>query len=95
MLRFHCCCLQVWTNKKYRSVEHQVVVNEHKARLSLPLFLGPDLAADIQPLPELLHGELPKYSSYNYGYFISMRTAGNIERLGKTLQIEDYEINSN
>ncbi|CAM6083295.1 unnamed protein product [Calypogeia fissa] len=84
---------QVWTNKKYLSVEHQVVVNEHKKRLSLAVFMGPELAMDIFPLPELLGGESPKYCRYNYGYFISQRTAGNIEKLGKTLQIEDFEIN--
>lgn len=86
--------LQVWTNKKYRSIEHQVVVNENKARFSFPLFLAPAPTADISPVPELLNGELPKYSTYNYGYFISKRTAGNIEQLGKNLQIDDYEINN-
>ncbi|CAM6104099.1 unnamed protein product [Calypogeia fissa] len=86
---------QVWTNKRYRSIEHQVVVNENKARFSVPLFLAPSLTTDIYPVPELLHdGELPKYNRYNYGYFRRRRTAGNIEQLGRNLQIDDYEINS-
>jgi isopenicillin N synthase-like dioxygenase len=85
--------LQVWTNKKYRSIEHQVVVNEIKARFSVPLFFAPAATTDIYPVPELLNGQPPKYQRYNFGYFMARRTAGNIEQLGKNLQIDDFEIN--
>jgi isopenicillin N synthase-like dioxygenase len=70
-----------------------VIVNESKARFSVPLFFGPATTTNIYPVPELLNGEPPKYCRYNFGYFMARRTAGNNEQLGKNLQIDDFEIN--
>lgn len=86
--------MQVWSDKKYKSIEHQVVVKESKDG-SLFLFCWvPRRPQTFGPVPEVLHGELPKYSHYNYGNFLSNRTAGNMEQLGRNLQIDDYEINN-
>ncbi|CAM6119630.1 unnamed protein product [Calypogeia fissa] len=85
---------QVWSNDKFHSIEHQVVVNENRARLSFPLFLNPDFTAGVAPVPELLdENHPPRYAEYNYGYFIRKRTDGNYKQDGKNIQIDDFAIN--
>lgn len=88
--------VQVWSNDKFRSIEHRVVVNENKARLSFPLFLNPNYNTDVAPVPELLdENHPPKYAEFNYGYFIKRRTDGNYKQDGRNIQIDDFAINRN
>eukprot|EP00249_Psilotum_nudum_P012501 c23822_g1_i2 orf=494-826(-) len=44
---------QILTNGKYQSVEHRVVTNTEKARMSIPCFFCPDMDARIAPLPAI------------------------------------------
>ncbi|KAK9120669.1 hypothetical protein Syun_018286 [Stephania yunnanensis] len=46
--------LEVWSNGKYKSIEHRVVVNPNKERLSVAGFHGPNEDAIIGPLPDLV-----------------------------------------
>ncbi|CAN8270274.1 unnamed protein product, partial [Cochlearia groenlandica] len=50
-------CMQVWTNDKYWSAEHRVVVNTSKERFSIPFFFFPSHEANIEPLKELISEE--------------------------------------
>ena len=85
---------QVWSNDRFHSIEHRVVVNESKARLSFPMFLNPESSTDVFPVPELLDKDHPpRYSKYNYGYFMKKRTDGNFRQDGKNIQIDDFAIN--
>ncbi|KAH9327722.1 hypothetical protein KI387_007900, partial [Taxus chinensis] len=46
-------CLQVWSNDRYESVEHRVVVNDTRRRLSIPFFFNPSHYVIVKPLEEL------------------------------------------
>ncbi|KAJ7520295.1 hypothetical protein O6H91_20G077300 [Diphasiastrum complanatum] len=87
---------QVWSNDRYKSVEHRVVVNEHKGRFSVPLFINPGYATNVFPIPELLDAQHPpKYREYNWGDFLQARKTSNFKNLGvENLQISQFAINS-
>ncbi|KDP34560.1 hypothetical protein JCGZ_11110 [Jatropha curcas] len=68
--------LQIMSNDRYKSIEHRVIVNGSKNRVSVPIFVNPGPHALIGPLPEVLgSGEAPKYKSVLYSdyftYFFS------------------------
>lgn len=85
--------LQVWSNDKYRGVEHRVSVNERKERFSIPVFYDPSIKTDVFPLPQLLDEEHPaQYQSYNWGFFRRTRNNGNFKQLGENIQIHHYRI---
>ncbi|TVU25981.1 hypothetical protein EJB05_28505, partial [Eragrostis curvula] len=64
---------QVWSNDKYQSVEHRVSVNNRKGRLSIPFFFNPACYTTVQPLPEMVSEDPPKYNAYNWGEFYHFR----------------------
>ncbi|KAK8595984.1 hypothetical protein V6N13_000650 [Hibiscus sabdariffa] len=54
--------LQIMSNDKYKSIEHRVVANGSKNRVSVPVFVTPRMDAVIGPLPEAMgSGEQPFY----------------------------------
>ncbi|XP_027342183.1 feruloyl CoA ortho-hydroxylase 1-like isoform X2 [Abrus precatorius] len=68
--------LQIMSNGRYKSIEHRVVANRSKTRISIPIFVNPAPDAIIGPLPEVLeNGDKPKYSQVVYSdyfkYFFS------------------------
>ncbi|XP_042521279.1 protein DMR6-LIKE OXYGENASE 1-like [Macadamia integrifolia] len=67
--------IQVWSNDRYESVEHRVVVNSERERFSIPFVLNPSHYVMIKPLEELVdkEKEAPKYKEYNLGKFFSAR----------------------
>lgn len=84
---------QVWSNDKYRSIEHRVVVNENKDRFSFPLFYHPSCRARIEPVKELLDEEHPpKYRAFSFGMFQKTRNDGNFKELGENIQIHHFAI---
>lgn len=65
--------LEIFTNGRYRSVEHRAVVNAHTERLSVAAFHSPSIHATIGPLPELLGDqEAPKYKTLDHQSFITL-----------------------
>ncbi|XVF04882.1 hypothetical protein REPUB_Repub05bG0123400 [Reevesia pubescens] len=44
--------LQIMSNDRYKSIEHRVVANESKNRVSVPIFVNPGADAVFGPLPE-------------------------------------------
>ncbi|KAH7517920.1 protein DMR6-LIKE OXYGENASE 1 [Ziziphus jujuba] len=81
---------QVWSNEKYQSVEHRVVVNTVKERLSIPFFVQPGPHVMVKPVVELLNGEnRPKYKEYNWGKFFVNRSRSDFKKLKvENIQIE-------
>ncbi|CAM6092946.1 unnamed protein product [Calypogeia fissa] len=74
--------LQVWTNAKYHSIEHRVVLNENRDRFSFPLFYNPSTTAWIEPFKELVDEQHPKrYRGYYWGLFHKNRNDGNFKIL--------------
>ncbi|XP_060194136.1 feruloyl CoA ortho-hydroxylase F6H1-3-like isoform X1 [Lycium barbarum] len=59
--------LQIMSNDKYKSVEHRVIANGSKNRVSVPIFLHPKPTSVIGPLQETLkNGEKPIYKQILY-----------------------------
>lgn len=59
------------TNGEYKSIEHRVVVNLEKQRLSIAAFLNPDIKTMISPLPDLVKQNRPKYKSVSYEEYLA------------------------
>ncbi|XP_074292635.1 feruloyl CoA ortho-hydroxylase F6H1-3 [Silene latifolia] len=60
--------LQILSNGRYKSIEHRVIANGTKDRISIPLFVNPKPSEVIGPLEEVLEntGEKPKYKNVLY-----------------------------
>ncbi|KAF9675945.1 hypothetical protein SADUNF_Sadunf09G0086800 [Salix dunnii] len=86
--------LQVWSNDTYESVEHRVMVNSGRERLSIPFFLGPAHHTNVQPLEELVNQQNPaKYKPYNWGKFLVTRKSSNFQKLDvENIQIHHFKI---
>ncbi|GMI97377.1 hypothetical protein like AT1G55290 [Hibiscus trionum] len=64
--------LQIMSNDKYKSVEHRVVANGSKNRVSVPVFVTPRPNAVIGPLSEAMEsGEQPLYKEVVYSDYSS------------------------
>ncbi|XP_024022233.1 feruloyl CoA ortho-hydroxylase 1 [Morus notabilis] len=64
--------LQIFSNGRYRSIEHRVVANGNSNRISVPLFINPRPEDIIAPLPEVLAstGEKPIYKPILYSDYV-------------------------
>jgi len=94
LIRGNAWMVQVWSNDKYKSVEHRVVVNENKARFSVPFFFNPSQSTNVAPVPQLLGENLPLYRQYNWGEFLNTRKGSNFKNLGvENVQIYHFAIN--
>ncbi|PIA41631.1 hypothetical protein AQUCO_02200216v1 [Aquilegia coerulea] len=62
--------LQIMSNGRYKSIEHRVVANGSKNRISVPIFVNPKPKDMIGPLPEVLEkGEKPIYRTVLYNEY--------------------------
>ncbi|XP_076940569.1 jasmonate-induced oxygenase 1-like [Bidens hawaiensis] len=70
--------IQVLSNATYKSVEHRVIVNPNKERVSLAYFYNPKSDLLIQPAPELITTEAPSlYQPMTFDeYRLFIRTKG-------------------
>ncbi|KAL3616226.1 hypothetical protein CASFOL_039616 [Castilleja foliolosa] len=86
--------IQVWSNDKYESVEHRVVVNSEKERLSIPYFLYPSHYTWVEPMEELINElNVAKFKGYNWGRFRATRNYGNLGKLNvENIQISHFRI---
>ncbi|KAJ8648260.1 hypothetical protein MRB53_001283 [Persea americana] len=64
-------CIEMWSNGKCKSIEHRVVTNKHKPRISVASFIEPAMDAYIEPLDQMVDCEqLRVYKKIKYGdYF--------------------------
>ncbi|PON49204.1 Isopenicillin N synthase [Parasponia andersonii] len=86
--------IQVWSNERYESVEHRVMVNSERERFSVPFFLNPAHYTMIKPLEELTDEQNPaKYRAYNWGKFFATRKASNFKKLDvENIQISHFKL---
>ena len=90
------CSKQVWSNDKYESVEHRVVVNSVHERLSIPFFFFPGHHVMVKPLEEILNGDSPRYREYNWGKFLANRYRSDFKkRAEENIQIHHFRIGEN
>nr|QEP99659.1 flavonoid synthase I [Marchantia emarginata] len=65
--------IQILSNAKYCSVEHQAVVNSNETRLTLVVFANPNSMARMGPAPELVSEENPaKYRSFTFKDYLAI-----------------------
>ncbi|KAF5183911.1 2-oxoglutarate and Fe(II)-dependent oxygenase superfamily protein [Thalictrum thalictroides] len=86
--------IQVWSNEKYESVEHRVMVNSERERFSIPFFFNPGHEVMVKPIEELISEESPaKYKEYNWGKFFKTRKTSNFKKLDvENIQIHHFSI---
>ncbi|XP_050259570.1 protein DMR6-LIKE OXYGENASE 1-like isoform X9 [Quercus robur] len=86
--------VQVWSNDKYESVEHRVVVNSTKARLSIPFFFFPAHYTMVKPLEELVNEQdRAKYREFNWGKFVANRNRSDFKKQDvENIQISHFRI---
>ncbi|ONH91446.1 hypothetical protein PRUPE_8G115100 [Prunus persica] len=74
--------IQVWSNDRYESVEHRVLLNSEKGRFSIPYFVNPAHYTLVQPLEELTHEQEDpaKYKPYSWGKFLNHRKLSNFKK---------------
>lgn len=86
--------IQVWSNERYESVEHRVMVNSEKERFSIPFFFMPAHYTMVKPLEELTNEQNPaKYRAYNWGKFFTTRKASNFRKLDvENIQIHHFRV---
>ncbi|KAJ0077060.1 hypothetical protein Patl1_36234 [Pistacia atlantica] len=86
--------IQVWSNDRYESVEHRVVVNSEKERFSIPFFFFPAHHVMIKPLEELVNEQHPaRYREYNWGKFYATRNRSDYKKLDvENIQIHHFRI---
>ncbi|PUZ37977.1 hypothetical protein GQ55_9G159800 [Panicum hallii var. hallii] len=66
--------IQVWSNDRYESVEHQASVNSEQERFSIPYFFNPARRTAVEPLEEMVSEERPsRYNAYDWGEFCQIR----------------------
>ncbi|KAJ4962155.1 hypothetical protein NE237_022094 [Protea cynaroides] len=77
--------IQVWSNDRYESEEHRVVVNSERERFSIPFFFNPSHYEMIKPSEELIDKEKQpgKYKEYNWGKFFRTKKLSNFKKLLK------------
>ncbi|GMN43655.1 hypothetical protein TIFTF001_012850 [Ficus carica] len=64
--------LQIFSNGRYRSIEHRVAANGVSDRISVPIFVNPRPTDTISPLPEVLAntGQEPIYKPVLYSDYV-------------------------
>ncbi len=87
--------LQVWSNDRYCSPLHRVIVHRDRVRCSAPFFFNPSYETVCAPLPGLLaRGESPRFREISWAHFRDQRSAGDFADYGAEIQIEDFRIAS-
>ncbi|KAJ8763596.1 hypothetical protein K2173_002479 [Erythroxylum novogranatense] len=81
---------QVWSNDRYESVEHRVVVNSKKERFSTPFFFFPSHYVNVKPVNEQ---HPAKFKEINWGRFFATRNRSDYKKQNvKNIQIDHFRI---
>ncbi|KAI4367635.1 hypothetical protein MLD38_023348 [Melastoma candidum] len=89
--------MQAWTNDKYWSAEHRVVVNTQREKFSIPLFFFPGHQVNVKPLDELTGEQNPPlYKEFSWGKFFVPRNHGHFKNLNfENIQIDHFRASDN
>lgn len=75
--------LEVYTNGKYKSIEHRAVVHPKNERISIASFHSPKFGELIGPLPEIVRDGKELYRTLSFEDFLKLAFSGKLE--GKSL----------
>ncbi|XP_021896743.1 protein DMR6-LIKE OXYGENASE 1-like [Carica papaya] len=86
--------VQVWSNDRYQSAEHRVVVNSKRERFSMAFFLSPGHNVMVKPLEHLVDEQNPaKFKEYNWGNFFVARNRSDYKKLDiDNIQIDNFRV---
>lgn len=70
---------EIFTNGRYRSIEHRAVVDREKERLSVAAFHSPDVHAMIGPLKEIVVHEDEAYKTVDHESFMRLFFSAKLE----------------
>ncbi|KAK7255852.1 hypothetical protein RIF29_29276 [Crotalaria pallida] len=60
--------LEIWSNGKYKSIEHRAIINKNKGRTSYALFISPMYDVEVEPVDSMMDELNPKlYKKIRYG----------------------------
>ncbi|KAK9920627.1 hypothetical protein M0R45_029176 [Rubus argutus] len=65
--------IEIWSNGRYKSIEHRVVTNESKARISHASFFSPHEDVEIEPFDQMVlkkPGSLQVYKKVRYEEYV-------------------------
>ncbi|GJN20382.1 hypothetical protein PR202_gb07752 [Eleusine coracana subsp. coracana] len=83
--------LRIFTNGKYKSIEHRGIVDTAKERMSVAAFHGPNMHAKIGPLEEIVVNEVQAYKRVDHENF--RRLFFSAKLIGKSF-IEQMKLKS-
>ncbi|KAF9604122.1 hypothetical protein IFM89_002797 [Coptis chinensis] len=63
--------LEIMTNGVYKSIEHRVVINPDKERLSIAVFHDPEFSAIIEPVQDLVKKHGARYKTVRHADFLN------------------------
>ncbi|TXG66762.1 hypothetical protein EZV62_008037 [Acer yangbiense] len=70
-----------WSNDRYESAEHRVVVNSEKERFSIPFFFLHAHYVMLKPIEELVNEQNPaRYREFNWGKFYVSRNRSDFKK---------------
>lgn len=72
--------IEIWSNGKYKSVEHRAVTNKNKERTSYASFFCPQGDVEVEPLDHLTDAQKPKlYKKVRYGDYLRQSVKTKLE----------------
>ena len=70
------------SNGKYKSIEHRVVINPEKERLSIATFHSLKHDSVVGPLPELVNGSEVYYKTMSFENFMKLYFSNKLDGKG-------------
>ncbi|KAM1801343.1 hypothetical protein ACFX11_032963 [Malus domestica] len=84
--------MEIWSNGKYRSIEHRAVTTESKSRISYASFILPHAEVEVEPFGHIVElSGSQKYKKVKYGDYLRSSLKGKLK--GKS-HIETAKIGS-
>ncbi|XP_020261315.1 S-norcoclaurine synthase 1-like [Asparagus officinalis] len=79
--------LEVLTNGRYKSIEHRVIVNPEKERMSIGAFHSPNCDALIGPLPKLVEGS-ECYKTLSHESYMRLNASAKLDGKNRLAQMK-------
>ncbi|MBA0773299.1 hypothetical protein Gotri_008586 [Gossypium trilobum] len=71
--------IEIMSNGEYKSIEHRVVVNQEKERLSMAAFHSPKVGTEIGPLADLVRTNKAQYKTMSLEEFLRLRLSRKVQ----------------